>query len=97
MKCILRQTELPCEAVVGIPNLSSGGGYIWNKFDFHRAMHCNIISIVKPTRCASVSNLPASKQTAVSDDKCLFLYVQSRTHDGWKDRPKHVECHSKIK
>ena len=28
---------------------------------------------------------------------CLLLYVQSRTpDDGWKDRPKHVECHSKI-
>ena len=30
-------------------------------------------------------------------DKCLLLYVQSRTLDGRKDRPKHVECHSKIK
>jgi len=27
------------------------------KFDVHRAMHCNIICIVKPTRCTSVSNL----------------------------------------
>jgi hypothetical protein len=26
-------------------------------FDVHRAVHCNIISIVKPTRCTSVSNL----------------------------------------
>jgi len=41
--------------------------------------------------------LLASKQTAVSD-KCLLLYVQSWTpDDGQKDRPKHVECHSKIK
>jgi len=31
-------------------------------------------------------------------DKCLLLYVQSWTPgDGRKDRPKHVECHSKIK
>jgi len=31
-------------------------------------------------------------------DKCLLLYVQSWTaDDGQKDRPKHVECHSKIK
>ena len=31
-------------------------------------------------------------------DKCLLLYVQSWTpDDGRKDRPKHVECHSKIK
>jgi hypothetical protein len=31
-------------------------------------------------------------------DKCLFLYVHSRTpDDGRKDRPKHVECHSKNK
>ena len=30
-------------------------------------------------------------------DKRLLLYVQSRTpDDGRKDRPKHVECHSKI-
>ena len=31
-------------------------------------------------------------------DKCLLLYVQSWTpDDGRKDRPKHVECHFKIK
>jgi len=31
-------------------------------------------------------------------DKFLFLYVLSLTPDhGRKDRPKHVECHSKIK
>ena len=31
-------------------------------------------------------------------DKCLLLYVQSRTPgDGRKDHPKHVECQSKIK
>jgi len=31
-------------------------------------------------------------------DKCQLLYVQSWTpDDGRKDRPKHVECHSKIK
>jgi len=30
-------------------------------------------------------------------DKCLLLYVQSWSpDDGRKDRPKHVECHSKI-
>ena len=30
-------------------------------------------------------------------DKYLLLYVQYRTpDDGWKDRPKHVVCHSKI-
>ena len=28
-------------------------------------------------------------------DKCLLQYVQSWTpDDGWKDRPKHVECYS---
>ena len=26
-------------------------------FDVHRAVHCHIISIVKPARCTSVSNL----------------------------------------
>jgi len=31
-------------------------------------------------------------------EKCLLLYVQSWTpDDGRKDRPKHVECHFKIK
>jgi len=31
-------------------------------------------------------------------DICLLLYVQSWTSDdGRKDRPKHVECHPKIK
>jgi len=31
-------------------------------------------------------------------DKCMLLYVQSLTpDDGRKDRPKHVEFHSKIK
>jgi len=55
----------------------------------HRAVHHNIISIVKPTRCTNVSNLYyfgmtlymyryccllASKQTAVS---VWSLYVQS--------------------
>ena len=40
-------------------------------------------------------SLLASKQTAVS---VWLLYVQSWTpDDGRKDRPKHVECHSKIK
>jgi len=28
-----------------------------DKFDIHRAMHCNIISIIKPTRCTNVSHL----------------------------------------
>jgi len=38
------------------------------------------------------------KQTYSRLYKCLLLYVQSRTpDDGRKDRPKHVECHSKIK
>jgi len=30
---------------------------VFHKFDVHRAVHCNIISIVKPSRCTSVSNL----------------------------------------
>jgi len=107
-------------------------------FDVHRAVHRNIIAIVKPTRCTNVSNLfyfgmtlymfrtvfpsiirssrlytqqqafvkqillsacylLASRQQYLFD-KCLLLCVQSRTpDDGRKDRPKHVECHSKIK
>jgi len=31
--------------------------HIVNLFDVHRAVHRNIISIVKPTRCTNVSNL----------------------------------------
>ena len=91
-------------------------------FDVHRAMHRNIISIVKPTRCTNVSNLfyfgmtpymfrsfhPSSgvrdctcsnrhlsncksgdgyQSLDLQFDKCLLLYVQSRTpDDGRKDR-----------
>jgi len=33
------------------------GIIVQEKFDIHRAVHCNIISIVKPTRCTNVSNL----------------------------------------
>jgi len=68
----------------------------------------NIVSIAKPTRCTDVSYYfilelhstcfgRASSQQHLFD-KCLLLYVQSWTpDDGRKDRPKHVECHSKIK
>jgi len=42
--------------------------------------------------------VPASKQPQNLYDIYLMLYVQSQTHDdGRKDRPKHVECCSKIK
>jgi len=41
--------------------------------------------------------LLASRQQYLFD-KCLLLYVQSLTPDDErKDRPKHVECRSKIK
>jgi len=41
--------------------------------------------------------LLASRQLYLFD-KCLLLYAKSLTpDDGRKDRPKHVECHSKIK
>jgi len=33
---------------------TTSGSYF---FDVHRAVHCNIISIVKPTSCTNVSNL----------------------------------------
>ena len=57
----------------------------------------------------SSSRLYIQQQTETADcllasgqqylfDICLLLYVQSWTpDDGRKDRPKHVECHSKIK
>ena len=41
--------------------------------------------------------LLASRQQYLFD-KCMLLYVESSNpDDGWKDRPKHVDCHSKIK
>jgi hypothetical protein len=40
----------------------------------------------------------ASKQPQNLYDIYLMLYIQSWTlDDGRKDRPKHVECYSKIK
>jgi hypothetical protein len=107
------------------------GNYCNGDFDVHGAVHRNIIPIVKPTRCTSVSNLfilewhstwfgrPFRPSSGVQDctysnqadtavgllasrqqylfDICLLLYVQSWTaDDGRKDRPNHVECHSKL-
>jgi len=47
--------------------------------------------------CCLLAGKLASRQHYLFD-KCLLLYVQSCTpDDGRKDRPKHVECHSKIK
>jgi len=46
---------------------------------------------------SSISYPLASRQQYLFD-KCLLLYVLSCTaDDGGKDRPQHVECHSKIK
>jgi len=70
-----------------------------------------ILSIVKPTRCINVSNLFYFGMTLytfrtvfpsiVRSSRlciCLLLYAQSWTpDDGREDRPKRVECHSKIK
>jgi len=44
-----------------------------NKFDAHGAVHRNIISIVKPTRCTNVSN--------------LFILEWHYTGFGWSFRP----------
>jgi len=52
------------------------------EFDFRRAVHRNIISVVKPTRCTNVSN--------------LFILERHSTCFGRKDRLKHVECLYKI-
>jgi hypothetical protein len=62
-------------------------------------------SVVKPTRCTSVSNLFYFGMTHYtfrtvfpSIIRSSRLHVQSWTpDDGWKDCPKRVECHSKIK
>ena len=44
------------------------------------------------------SGYPIASSQQYLFDKCLLLYVKSRTpDDGRKDCPKHVECHSKIK
>ena len=41
---------------------------------------------------------PLASRQQYQFDKCLLLHVQSSTpDDGRKDRPKHVECHSKMK
>jgi len=46
--------------------------------------------------CLLAYPLPSREQYLF--DKCLLLCVQSGTpDDGRKERPKHVECHSKIK
>ena len=103
--------------------------------EVHRAVHRDIISIVKPNRCTNVSNVffilewhstcfwrsswpssgfqdctysnrhvsnryccPLASRQQYLFDKCQLLYIQSwNPDDGRKDRPKHVECHSKIK
>ena len=48
--------------------------------------------------CLLVSGYPLASRQQYLPDICLLLYVQSWTaDDGRKDRPKQVECHSKIK
>jgi len=49
------------------------GNYCNGDFDIHRAVHHNIIPIVKPTRCTSVSN--------------LFNFEWHSTWFGWSFRP----------
>ena len=46
----------------------------------------------------SLSLLASRQQSVCLSDRCLLLYVGSWTpDDGREDRPKHVECHSKVK
>jgi len=60
-------------------------------------------SIIKSSRLyiqqqAFVKRILLASRQQYLFDKCLLLYVQSWTlDDGRKDRPKHVQCHSKIK
>jgi len=56
-----------------------------SKFDVHRAVHYNIISIVKPTRCTNVSNLFYFEMTLYvfrmafpSIIRSLRLYIQQQ-------------------
>jgi len=59
-------------------------------------LHITAVCLLASTRC-SISYSLASRQHYLFD-KCLLLYIQSRTpDDGREDRPKHVECHYKIK
>jgi len=85
--------------------------YIRRIFDVHRAVHRNIISIVKLTRCTNVSHLfyfgmalYMFRTVFPSIIRSSRLYIQQQSFvkqillsAGRKDRPKHVECHSKIK
>jgi len=55
-------------------------------FDVPRAVHCNIISIVKPTRCTSVSNLfyfgmalYMFRTVFPSTNRSSRLYIQQQT------------------
>ena len=87
-------------------------------FDLPRAVHRNIISIIKPTIFTNVSNsiyfgmtLYMIRTDFTSIIRSSRLYIQQRAfvkqillcvqswtpHNGRKDCPKHVECHSKIK
>jgi len=48
--------------------------------------------------CLLATGYPLASRQQCLFDICLLLYVQSWTpDDGRKDRPKHGECHSKIK
>ena len=73
----------------------------WNKIasDIKMVFHSSTITMMHGPiniRFTAVCLLASRQQYLF--DKCLLLYVQSCTpDDGSKDRPKHVECHSKIK
>jgi len=48
--------------------------------------------------CLLAGTFPPASSQQYLFDTYLMLYVQSQTpDDGWKDRPKHVKCHYKIK
>jgi len=49
---LIRVESLVPQSILRLANYSET-----RLFDVHRAVHRNIISIVKPTRCANVSNL----------------------------------------
>jgi len=57
-------------------------GFIYRylcKFDIHRAVHHNIISIVKPTRCTNVSNLFYFAMTLHVSDGLAVYHQEFRT------------------
>jgi len=73
--------------------------WLYHYFSLWGMMAFLVLFVVSTVRDGTRSlSYPLASRQQYLFDKCLLLYVQSWTpDDGWKDCPKHVECHSKIK